>query len=167
MVYADAHGGVVLAADVEEGHEALFYLFQLVGIFGVGVVDVSECAGGVDVVAGVDAHLLGVECCHVCDARVEVYVCHEGCGDGVGAQSGTDVFEVFGLACALCGEAHKLASGTDYALSLCYARLGVVGVGGRHGLHTYGVVAAHVYRSHMHEGCFAASVVEKIDHCGG
>ena len=85
MVDTYSQRGVVLAADVEQRHEALFYLQQLVGILLVGVLYVLERACRVYVVARVDAHLLGVECCHVCDARVEVYVCHEGCGDGVGA----------------------------------------------------------------------------------
>ena len=159
---------MVVAADLEKGNEPLLNLAQLVGILGVGIFDVLEGACRVNVVAGVHAHLLGVEGGDVGHARVEVDVGHEGCLEPVGTQTCADVLEVLGLAGALCGEAHQLAPGADYALGLGHARLGVVGVGGGHRLHPYRIVTAHADGSHTDGGSLAAAVVEDVVHrCAG
>ena len=60
MVDTDAYGGMVLAADVYEGHKARLYLLELLGILRVGILKLAESACGVDIVAGVDAHFLAV-----------------------------------------------------------------------------------------------------------
>ena len=84
VVHADAHRGVVFAADVEEGHEAVLQLLQLVGILGIGVLNLLEHTRRVDVVAWVHAHLLGVQRSHVSHVGVEVYVGYERCLIAVG-----------------------------------------------------------------------------------
>ena len=60
MVDANAHGGVVLLTDIDEGHELRLYLLQFGSVLLVGVLQMLERAARVDVVAGVDAHLLAV-----------------------------------------------------------------------------------------------------------
>ena len=77
MINADAHGGVVLAADIEEGHEAVLKLLEFLGILLVRIFYLLEDTGWVDIVAGIDADLLSVQGCHVSDIGVEVNVGNE------------------------------------------------------------------------------------------
>ena len=142
MVHADAYRRVVAAADVEQGYEALFYALQFGGILCVGVFELSEGACRIDIVAGVDAHLLAVQRRHVGHLGVEVYVGDEGRGISGIAQGLGDVLHVLGLAHALCRQSYQFASRPDDAYCLFHACLGVVGVCGGHRLHAYGVVAA-------------------------
>ena len=162
VVDADADGGVVRLADVEEGHEAVVNLLQFVGVFGVGVLVFDEASGRVDVVAGVDAYLLGIECGDVGHVGVEVDVGHERCVEAVGAYARIDVLQVLGLALALRGEAHELTAGLDDALGLRYAGLSVVGVGGGHRLDADGVVAAHVECADVHHRRLPPVIVKQI-----
>ena len=118
VVHAYAHGRVVFAADVEEGHEALLQLFQLLGILGIGIFDMLERACRVHIVARVHAHLLCIESSDVSHARVEMDVGHERCHEAVGTQLRVDVLKVLSLAGALRGETHQFASSLYYALSL-------------------------------------------------
>ena len=103
-----------------------------------------KLAGWVDVVAGVDAHLLGIERGDVGNMRIEVDVGHERRLVAVGAYAGIDILEVLGFARALCGKTHQLSACLDDALSLGYAGSGVIGVGGGHRLDADRVVASHV-----------------------
>ena len=77
MVYADAYGRAVLLADVNKGDQTLVQTLQLCGILLVGIFQVLEGAGGVDVVAGIDAHLLTVAGGHVSHVGVEMNVGHQ------------------------------------------------------------------------------------------
>ena len=149
MVHADAHGGVVLAADVDEAHQPLVNPLQLGLVFLVGVFQVFERAGGVDVVAGVDAHLLAVAGSHVGHVGVEVHVGHQRRRVAVGPQPPGNVLHVQRFAAPLGGEAHQLAAGIDDALGLLHAAFSVVGVDGGHRLHADGVVAADVEAAHV------------------
>ena len=143
MVHAYAHGRVVLAADVEEGHQLGLYLFQLGGVLLVGVLQVLEYASRIDIVAWVYAHLLAVLCGHVGRVCREVYVGHQWLPVAVGFQSGGYVAHVLRLARALRGEAHQLAACVYDTLGLGHRGLGVVGVGGGHRLYSYRVVATY------------------------
>ncbi len=162
MVHADAHRRVVLAADVEERHELLFYLFQFGGVFFVGVFEFFERARRVHVVAGVYPHLFGVEGCHVRHVGVEMHVRHERRVVSVGAQLRVDFLQVLRLAHSLCGEAHVFASRGDNPLRLCHARCGVGGGGGGHRLHPHWVVASERRSPHVHLMGGAAGVVEQV-----
>ena len=164
MVHTDADGRVVGLADVEERHETGFYLLQFLRVFLVGVLQLDEASGGINVVAGVDTHLLCVPRRHVGHVRIEVDVGHKGRAEAVGTDAGIDVFEVLGLANALRGEAHELASGLDNALRLGHTGLRVVGIGGGHRLDSHRVAAAHAERAHVHFGGFAPSIVEQVYH---
>ena len=53
MVYSDANGSVILLADIEERHETLFKSLEFGGIFLVGIFQMLECAGRVDVITGI------------------------------------------------------------------------------------------------------------------
>ena len=150
MIDAEADGGVVLLADAQEGHQARANLCQLGSIFLIGVLQMLEGASHVDVVAGVDAHFLGVEGSDVCHAGIEVHVGYEGCGDAFGAQRGTDVSQVLGFLYALRGKPHVFASRSYDALGLCDARLSVVGRRGSHRLYAYGVGASQRGVAYVH-----------------
>ena len=152
MVDADTDGCVVLAADAEEGNEALLYLPQLGLVLLVGVLQMAERAGGVDIVAGIDAHLLDIACCHVGHIGIEVDIGHQRCHEALQTQLAHNVLQVLGLASALCGETHQFASHHDDALGLFDAGLGVVGVGGGHRLDADGVVAADGDITHLGDG---------------
>ena len=142
MVDADAHGGVVLLADIDKRHELLLNLQQFGLIFLVSIFQVTERAAWVDVVAGIDAHLLAVLCGDVGGVSREVDIGHQRCVVAVSLQTCRDVFHILSLARALCGETHQFASGIDDALGLCHRTFRVVRVGGGHRLDADGVVAA-------------------------
>ena len=76
MVNAYANGRVMGPADVEERDKTFLYLTELLSILLIGVLLVDKLAGRVYVVAGVDAHLLGIECRHVGHMGVEMDVGH-------------------------------------------------------------------------------------------
>ena len=60
MVDANANGGMVFAADVEETRETLLEALQFGGIFLVGIVYMLECACRIDIVTGIDPDLFGI-----------------------------------------------------------------------------------------------------------
>ena len=132
MVHADAYSRLVLAAYLQEGQQALFDALQLSLVLLVGVFQLLERAGRIDVVAGIDAHLLAVLCGHVGHTGVEVNVGHERLRVAVVFQPGRDVAHVLSLARALRGETHQLAACVDDALGLSHRALRIVGVGGGH-----------------------------------
>ena len=140
----------VFAADVEEGHEAVLQLLQLVGILGIGVLNLLEHTRRVDVVAWVHTHLLGVQRSHVSHVGVEVYVGYERCLIAVGTQLCVDVLQVLSLSATLRSESDEFAACFDDALSLSHARLRVVGVGGGHRLHAYRGIATYLYVAYLH-----------------
>ena len=140
---------MVLFTNLDERHQPVVNLLQLGAVFLVGVLQVLERAGGVDVVARIDAHLLAILRSHVGHAGVEVHVGHERCHDALGLQCGRDVAHVLSLARALRGQSDEFATSLDDALGLRHAGSGVVGVGGCHRLYADGVVAADADRPHV------------------
>ena len=148
VVHADAHGGVVLLAGVDEGHQLGLDLPQLGGILIVGVFQMLERAPWVDVVAGIDTHLLAVEGSHVGGMGGEVDVGHQRLVIAVGLQTSGDVLHVLRLTGALGGEAHQFAAGIDDALGLTDAALCIIGIHGGHRLDADGVVAADADRAY-------------------
>ena len=91
MVHSDTDGSMMLAADVEEGDEALLNLLQLSLILLIGIFQMLEGASRVDVVSWVDAHLLYIACCHIGHIGVEVDVGHKRCHVALQAQFTADV----------------------------------------------------------------------------
>ena len=149
VVHADAHRCVVFAANIEEGHEAVFQFLEFVGILRVGILNLLEHARRVYVVARVYAHLLCVQRSHVSHVGVEVNVGNERCGVAVGTQLCVYVLQVLSLSATLRSESHEFAACLYDALSLSHARLRVVGVGCGHRLHAYRGVAAKLYVAYL------------------
>ena len=147
-------------AQAEEGDEAVAYLLQLPGILLVGVFQVLEGAGGIHIVARVDAHLLHILGGHVGHAGVEVYVGHERHVVSVAAQGGVDVAQVLGLFHPLGGEAHVFAAGVHDAFGLRHASVGVLRGGVGHALQAYGVASPHGGSADVDHRGLAAGVVE-------
>ena len=143
VVDADTDSGMMLLADIEEGHQFGFNLLQLGGILLVGIFQVLEGASGIDIVARIDTYFLTVLRCHVGGMSREMYVSHQGRLIAVGLQPCRDVFHVFCLSRSLGGKAYQLTSCVNDALGLSHTAFGVVGVGGSHRLNANGVVAAN------------------------
>ena len=143
MVDADTQGSMVPLADVKQAHEALAQPLQFGGIFGIGIVDMDELAGGVHVVARVDAHFL-----HQCGGGVghvgvEVDVGHKRGLNAFGPQLLPDEGEAFGFAAALRGETHQFAACGNDAAGLKDGRPDIVGIGVGHRLYAYRIVRAY------------------------
>ena len=149
VVDTDAHGCVMFLADIEEGNKAVLKFLQFVGILGVGIFYLLEHTCRVDIVAGIDAHLLGIERSHVGYVGVEVYIGNKRSVEAVSAQLGVDVLQILSLASALCGESHKFAASLNYFFCLLYACLSVVGVGSGHRLDAYRGIAANLQVAHL------------------
>ena len=149
MVDTDAHSGMVLLTDIKERHQFGFNLLQFLGIFGIGIFQVLERATWVDIVAGIDAHLLTILGSDIGGMGGEMDIGHERGGIAIGLQAGRDILHVFRLTGALSGETHQLATGIDDALGLCHTALGIIGIGGSHGLDADGVVATYLYIAYV------------------
>ena len=132
MVYADAYGGVVLLADIDERNKPVFNLLQFPGIFLVRVLQLLERPCRIHIVAWIDADLLCIEGSHVSYVRIEVDVSTERCHVAVGPQLRIDVLEILCLSLPLRGEAHEFSSCINDALCLCHAPFGIVRGGGGH-----------------------------------
>ena len=132
VVHADAHRRMLFFTDVDERHEPILYLLQFLSVFLVGVFQMFELAAGIDIVAGVDAHLFAIQSGHVGGMSGKVHIGHQRLRITVGFQAGGDVLHVLRLAGALRSESYQFASGVDDALGLSHAPLGVVGIDGRH-----------------------------------
>ena len=77
VVDAYANSRMVLLAYINKRYELACYLVQLGGILLVGIFQVLEGTPGVDVVAGVDTHLLTVLGSHVGHMGCEVHIGHQ------------------------------------------------------------------------------------------
>ena len=142
MVHADTHSGMVLLADIDEGHELRLDLLQFGGILLVGIFEVLESAPGINVITRIDAHLLTVEGCDIGSMGCEVDISHKGSRIAIGLQARRDILHVLGLACALCGEAYEFATCIDDALCLGHTALCIIGIYRSHRLDTDGVGAS-------------------------
>ena len=162
VVHADADGGVVFLAYLQEGHEALADFLNLGGILLVGIFQVLEGTGSIHVVARVDAHLLGIACSHIGHAGIEVNIGHEGYHAPLGTQGGVDGLQVFGLAHPLGGETHIFTSGLHDAERLLHAGLSIHRNGIGHALQPDGVVATQRRGPHVDGHGGPTRVIEEI-----
>ena len=160
VVHADADGCMMLLADVEERHEAVFYLLEFVGVLLIGIFLLDELAGRIHIVARVYAHLLTIESSHVGNVRIEVNIGYERSLIAVGTDAGIDVFHILCLAGTLSGETHQLATSLDNLLSLLNASLGIIGVGGGHRLDADRIIATQVEVSDMCHRRGTAGIIE-------
>ena len=149
VVDTDAHGCVMLLADIEEGNEAVLKFLQFVGIFGIGIFYLLEHTRWIDIVARIDAHLLGIERSYVGNVGVEVYVGNKRSVEAVSTQLGVDILQILSLASALCGESHKFTASLNNSFRLFYACLSVVGIGSGHRLDAYRGIAANLQVAHL------------------
>ena len=151
---------MVFLTDVEERHEAVFYLLQFQGILLVGVFQFDEFACRVYIVARIHAHFLGIACRHIGYLGIEMHIGHEGSEIAVGTQRGVDVFQILGFLSALCRQPHQFSAGLDDAFGLFHAGLGIVGVGRGHRLDAYRVFSPHVNGPNMDLCRFASLIIK-------
>ena len=78
VVHADTQGGAMLTADSEKLQEAGLKPHELGTIFLFGICHMLETPRRINVVAGIDAHLLNNCCGGIRDGGIEVYVGHKG-----------------------------------------------------------------------------------------
>ena len=132
VVHADAYGGMVLLADIDERDEPVLNLLQFPGVFLIGVLQFLERPCRIYIVAGIDTYFLCIEGCHVRYVRIEVDIGTERCHVAVGPQLCIDVLQILCLTLPLRGEAHEFSSCINDALCLCHAPFGIVRGGGGH-----------------------------------
>ena len=99
----------MLFADVDERHEPVIDFLKFGLVFLIGVFQMFESAGRIDIVAWIDAYFLGIACSYVGYIGIEMDISHERSGESFFAKSGTDVLHVLCLSRALCGEAYQFA----------------------------------------------------------
>ena len=152
MVDPYAHRSVVFLADVQELDKAVVQLAQLSGVLVIRILQVLERAGRVHIVAGVDAHGLGIVRRHVGHVGIEVHVGNERGHYPLAAQGGVDGHEVFGFPAALGGQADVFPTGGDDALGLLDAGIGVHRRGVGHRLQADGIPPAERRAADIHDG---------------
>ena len=161
VVHSDAHGSVVLTADIEKRHELLLYLLQFLGIFLVGIFQFLECARRVNIVSGIYTHLLCIQRRYIGYMRIEMHVGNERCSDALLTETGVDVLEILCLSHSLSGETHVFSASLNDTFCLIHTCLGVGSGSGGHRLHTDGIVATKRCVADIHLMGFTAGVVEK------
>ena len=139
---------MMLLTNVQERYELALYLLKFGGIFLIGILQVLECTARINIVAGIDAHLLAVEGSNVGRVRREMYVSHKGSLIAVGFQTGRDILHILRLASTLCSESHQFTSCVDDTLRLRHAPLRVIGVDSSHRLDTDGIGASDADMAH-------------------
>ncbi len=162
VVHADTDGGMVLFADIQERNELAFNLLQFGGIFLVSVFQMLEHTARIHVIAWIDAHLLTIQSGHVGCMSREMHISYQWLWVAVGFQLGGDMLHILRFAGALGGEAHQFATCIDDALGLCHRCLGVIGIGGGHGLYSYRIVAADQQISHLRSCCLSSFHIIKV-----
>lgn len=164
VVNAQTQCRAVLPAEVEQGHELGLHPVEGGDIFlGGELAAVVDHAWLVGKVAGVDAHLVGSD--GGCHGRpgVKVDIGHEGYVASLLFEEFPHLAESLGLAYALSGDTHDLATGVGNADGL---RGGGIHVEARrvgHGLQTHRIVAAHVHAADADDPGRATLVV--VPHC--
>ena len=113
VVGADAHGGVVALADVNERGHTLPYPLQLVVVFLLGELQLAGIP--IRVVAGVDAHLLHQRGGHLGGLGVEVDVGDEGHLAAATEEFLLDAAEVLGGLHVGRRDAHQLTARLHHA----------------------------------------------------
>ena len=126
MVHTDAYGRMVLLADIEEGYQPVFNLFEFLGIFLVGIFLLDEFSCGIYIVSRVDAHLFGIFRSHIGHMRIEMHIGHKRRAEPISSNGRTDVFQILSLARALCRQPDKFSSRLDDALGLSHRTCGIV-----------------------------------------
>ena len=164
MVHAEPDGGVVLAAQGDEGLQRLTDADEFGGVFLVGVFQFLEGPGRVDKVARIDAHALAHLGGRHRGLAVEVDVGDERHGAVLAAQHVGNLADALGLFHALGREPHIVGSRIRYALALCRAGLHVVGGGVGHRLHPHGPLASQGDAANIDADSLAATIVESRIH---
>ena len=142
VVHSEAECCAVGAAYVEQRKQGGAYTLDLGGILLVGKLQLAERAGGVDEVAGIDAHLLADGGRREGGLWIEMHVGHQrDIASGL-VEATAHVGKGGRLGLPLGGEPHYLAAGFGYALRLPGAGFGVEGIGVGHRLQAHGVVAS-------------------------
>ena len=140
--------------------EARFETFQLVGVFLIGVLQMSESARGIDVITRIDANFLYNGSGHVGHVRVEVNIGHEGCGVAQAREFGFDVAQILGFTRALRSETDIVTACIHDGLYLAHTSLGIGGCRRGHALEADRVVASQWLIAHAHLMRIARRIVE-------
>ena len=149
VIHTDTDGSVMFLTDLNEGDEFPFDFLQFVGIFLIGVFQMFEGTSRVDIVAWIDAHLLTIEGGDVGGVCGEVHIGHQWLCVAIGLQFGRDVFHIFCLTGSLCCKAYQFAACIYNAFCLCYAGVGIVGIGSCHRLDADGVITSNADITHL------------------
>ena len=134
---------MVRLADVQKRHELPLNLLQLGGIFLIGIFQVLKGTAWVDIVTGIDAHLLAVKGSDISRMSREMHISHKGRLIAIGLQTGRDVLHVLRLTGTLGGEAHQFAARIDDTFGLRHTTFGIVGIHRCHRLDADGVGTAN------------------------
>ena len=136
MIHSDAHCRMMLLTDIQERNEFTLYLLQFVGIFFISIFKMFERATGINIVSGIDSHLLAVLRRNIGSMCSEVNIGNKRSVISLCAQCGRYILHVLCLTNTLRGEAHQFASGINNTLCLLHRCLGIVSVCGCHRLDT-------------------------------
>ena len=148
VVHTDTDGRMMFLADLDEGKKFFLDLLQFFGIFRIGIFQMLERPSGVDVIAGIDAHLLTIEGSDIRCVGREMDIGHQWLRIAVGLELGGDMLHILGLTGALGRETYQFTTGIDDTFGLCHTGDGVVGIGGGHRLDADRIVASNANVAH-------------------
>ena len=92
MIYSYAYCRMVFFTDIDEWNESILNLLQLLRILFVSIFKLFECSSWVHIITWIDAYFLCIECCYVCNIRIEMNVCTQRCVVASGSQLCIDMF---------------------------------------------------------------------------
>ncbi len=163
VVHTDADGCAVLTADTQEAAEAVVQTLQLLLVLLVGIFQMLELTGRINVVAWVDAHLLDNRSSHICHIGIEVYIGTQGrISVAASHQSSLYVAKVLSLARSLGSESNQVGSGIYDADALFYAAFRVHCAAGGHTLDGHLVLTAYSQLTYLNLVCLSSHLISLI-----
>ncbi len=142
VVGADAHGGAVFLANLDQRRELLPNPHQLGGVGCVGVVDDLEPLA-VGVVAGIDSDFLDNPRGQFGGIRRKVNIGNQRNPNAFGQQPLLDVFQILRLLDAWGGNPHVLTTRLDHPNHFGNRAFGIHRVHRSHRLHPNGIIRTH------------------------
>ena len=137
MIHTHTHSLTLGLADIQERHKAFAQAFEFVSILGIGIIDMLEGAGCIDIVTGVHTHLVGITCCSVGNRSIEMHI-------GNKRHTTTACYKLLlyathidSLTVTLCSKTHKFAALLHNAQCLLHTTLGIHRACICHGLYTH------------------------------
>ncbi len=162
VVHADAYGCTMFFADLKKGNYFGTDFIQFCRILFLGILQLGKGLLLVDIITGIDAHLLGDGRRHLGCTRIEMDVSRQRDCIALLPQLPVNLPQIVCFAHSLRGQANQIGTGSDDAFTLGHAGFRVERIGVGHRLYHNRVIATHHDVSDKDVNGGAAFIIKKI-----